>query len=133
MQKKRPSESAITTPEIALLARTNVIHVVSVQDSTVLLAFNLRLRAVAGELFIDWYDSQHIRTFRVGRILKNTAAEFSFERDDREPHPVYRLSPLTLDSYNREVKGFLLSPPEFETEEALLTALRSAHGSPLGS
>lgn len=114
-------------PQIRLLKQTDVIHVQCSHDTTVLLAFNVKILSLETEMYVKWYDSSHIRTFRIARILENTDTQFSFECGDGKENQIYRLSPLTLKIYNDKVKESLLIPQDFATEEELLAALRSAH------
>lgn len=72
---------------------------------------------------VTWFDPIHQRSFDVQEVTLDEPDELAF-RDKRGR--VFRLRPMTLDVYRKEVKPKLIDGRDFKTEEEL----RSFFGGP---
>ena len=95
-----------------------VHHVFSLEDDTVLVALDVKLR----DNEIEWFDTTKERRMAVKKIIEDSPDRFAFERADGKGG-AYLFRPLTLDLYRKHVQKSLLAQKDFATEEEMLAAL----------
>lgn len=71
---------------------------------------------------VTWFDPMHQRSFDVQAVTLDEPDEFAF-RDKRGR--VFRLRPMTLDVYRRDVKPKLVGGKDFKTDGELQAFFRS--------
>jgi hypothetical protein len=96
-----------------------VCYVASPEDTTVLIAFDIRME---GDNFISWFDTVKERRMRVGEIIEDTPECFVFRRNDGQQKSTYTFMPMTLDIYNEKVKHKILIPKAFADEKEMQRA-----------
>lgn len=97
--------------------------VASDSDKTVLVALNVRIE---GRL-IRWFDTAHERLLAMDEVLDHTPSHYVFRRPAEEGGDTYTLVPLTLDMYQRSLKGRFRGPQQdINSEEDLFTMLEKS-------
>ena len=100
-----------------------VYFVESHDDPTVLVALRV---TITGEK-IQWFDTTHERHLTVDEVLDANPDHFVFRRAADEGGKTYTLVPLTLDIYQRSLKGRFRGPKQdFQDEEELLSTLEKS-------
>ena len=90
-------------------------------DDTVLVAIDVKIR----ENYIEWFDTEKHRQFLATNTDLGDDGSISFTNP--KSGMSYQLTPLTLDTYNANVKNHMYgSSLNFNTEEELWEALLSS-------
>jgi hypothetical protein len=93
------------------------VLVSATHDPTVLLAFGVHI----SDGVISWFDLIRQRNMTIGKIVRDDAAAFVFERAEPEIGSLgtYQLQPLTLELFRTEVKPHMTVEREFSSEREM--------------
>lgn len=74
-----------------------------------------------GPTVFEWWEGGHMRAVEVREILKDESDHVVFITMDGD---VFRVEPLTLELYEKEVRPHTVGRPEFKTRADMIMAMR---------